>query len=72
MFGSARRKARRAARRTSRRLARRGEEPYGGEQAGTEAADRTAHELRQLAKLRDEGVLTDEEFEAKKRQVLGI
>lgn len=29
-------------------------------------------ELQQLAKLRDAGVLTDEEFEAKKRQLLGI
>jgi hypothetical protein len=29
-------------------------------------------ELQQLAKLRDAGILTDEEFEAKKRQLLGI
>lgn len=27
-------------------------------------------ELAQLGKLRDEGILTDEEFEAKKRQIL--
>jgi hypothetical protein len=29
-------------------------------------------ELEKLAKLRDEGVISDEDFEAKKRQVLGI
>jgi hypothetical protein len=29
-------------------------------------------ELQQLAKLRDSGILTNEEFEAKKRKLLGI
>lgn len=29
-------------------------------------------ELQQLAKLRDSGILTNDEFEAKKRQLLGI
>jgi hypothetical protein len=29
-------------------------------------------ELKQLASLRDAGILTDEEFEAKKRQILGL
>jgi hypothetical protein len=29
-------------------------------------------ELEQLARLKQEGILTDEEFEAKKRQILGI
>lgn len=29
-------------------------------------------ELEKLAQLRDEGVLTDEEFEAKKKQLLGL
>ena len=29
-------------------------------------------ELEQLAKLRDQGVIRDEEFEAKKKQLLGI
>jgi Short C-terminal domain len=29
-------------------------------------------ELEQLAQLRDQGVLTPEEFEAKKKQILGI
>jgi hypothetical protein len=29
-------------------------------------------ELERLAQLRDQGILSEEEFEAKKRQVLGI
>ena len=29
-------------------------------------------ELERLAQLRDQGVITDEEFEAKKKQILGI
>ena len=39
--------------------------PQGGE------ADYTA-ELEKLAKLRDEGVITPDDFEAKKKQLLGI
>jgi Short C-terminal domain len=35
------------------------------------AADYTA-ELEKLAKLRDDGVITAQDFEAKKRQLLGI
>ncbi len=34
-------------------------------------ADYTA-ELEQLAQLKNQGILTDEEFEAKKKQILGI
>ena len=29
------------------------------------------HELRELAKLRDDGILTEEEFAAEKRKILG-
>ena len=29
-------------------------------------------ELQQLAQLRDQGIITDAEFEAKKKQILGI
>jgi hypothetical protein len=32
----------------------------------------TATELRGLARLRDAGVISDEEFSARKRRVLGI
>jgi len=36
------------------------------------AAPDYASELEQLAKLRDQGVITAEDFEAKKKQLLGI
>jgi hypothetical protein len=36
------------------------------------AAPDYAAELEQLARLRDQGVITAEDFEAKKRQILGI
>ena len=36
------------------------------------AAPSYADELEQLAKLRDQGVITAEDFEAKKKQLLGI
>jgi hypothetical protein len=38
--------------------------------AAEEAPDPVA-QLRELAKLRDDGILTDEEFAAEKRKVLG-
>lgn len=57
-----RRVARRTARRTSRRMARR-----------QEAADLDATiELEKLATLHRKGVITDEEFAAKKKQILGL
>ena len=31
-----------------------------------------AAELEQLAQLKNQGILTEEEFEAKKKQILGI
>ncbi|MCL4806100.1 MAG: SHOCT domain-containing protein, partial [Anaerolineae bacterium] len=49
---------------------------------GTQAAPPPQHptpapsdyitELKKLAELRDMGILTDEEFEAKKKQLLGL
>jgi hypothetical protein len=39
--------------------------------AAQAAPDYTA-ELEQLAQLKAQGILTDEEFEAKKKQILGI
>lgn len=36
------------------------------------AAPDYAAELEQLARLRDQGVITADDFEAKKRQILGI
>ena len=37
-----------------------------------DAGDDMAAQLHQLAALRDQGILTDEEFAAKKAQILGI
>ncbi len=39
---------------------------------GPPQRDPTGAELRGLARLRDAGVITDEEFRAKKRRILGI
>jgi Short C-terminal domain len=36
------------------------------------AAPDYAAELEQLAQLKNQGIITDEEFEAKKKQILGI
>lgn len=40
--------------------------------ATASAAPDYAGELQQLAQLRAQGIITDAEFEAKKRQILGI
>jgi len=44
------------------------------EEAAPEAPpmDDTAAQLQQLAALKDQGILTEEEFAAKKKQILGI
>ncbi len=42
----------------------------GAPDAGGPSSD--VDELEQLARLKDEGVLTEEEFTAKKRQILGL
>jgi hypothetical protein len=43
------------------------------EAAAPEAAESAQiQELRQLAALRDQGILTEEEFSAKKAQILGL
>jgi hypothetical protein len=50
-----------------------GQEPVY-EEAAPEATsmDDTAAQLQQLAALKDQGILTEEEFAAKKKQILGI
>jgi hypothetical protein len=40
--------------------------------APTEAAPSYLQELEKLAALRDQGIITDEDFEAKKKQLLGL
>jgi Short C-terminal domain len=84
MFGPSRRVARRTARRTARRQAYFQDAMSGG-YAGSEpeydappppaaspAQPDYAAELEKLAGLREQGIINEEEFEAKKRQILGI
>lgn len=37
-----------------------------------EPVDSTTEQLQQLAQLKEQGILTQEEFDAKKKQILGI
>jgi hypothetical protein len=49
------------------------DEPAAPEAAAPEAAESAQiQELKQLAALKDQGILTEEEFAAKKAQILGI
>ena len=74
--------ARRVARRTSRRTSRRmsaakapppdaAPAPAAPAQAAPAQQDDMA-EIQQLAAMKDQGILTEEEFQAKKKQILGI
>ena len=76
VFGPGRRVARRTARRTSRRVARRQqwlqEDQEGPPADYGEAAPDPAEELQKMAQLHKQGILSDEEFAAKKKQILGI
>ena len=74
----ARRVARRTSRRTSRRMADQQAPPQEAPpQAAAPAPAAPAQqddmaEIQQLAKMKDQGILTEEEFQAKKKQILGI
>jgi hypothetical protein len=48
------------------------EQPTPAAQATTPAEPEYVGELERLAQLREQGILSDEEFEAKKKQILGI
>lgn len=79
MFGPSRRVARRTARRTSRRQMAMygggGGEEYYDEPAPAPAAPAEpdyAEELKKLAELKAAGVIDEAEFDAKKKQILGI
>lgn len=41
-------------------------------QQAAPAQDDTVEQLQQLAQLKDQGILTEEEFDAKKKQILGL
>ncbi len=61
-------------RRQSRRFAAKDQEAAAQEPQDQEASpvDDTTAQLQQFAQLHQQGVLTDEEFAAKKKQILGI
>ena len=86
MMGRGRRAGRRGGRRAARRSVRRQEKrssaaapeqaaaqppPAAQSSAPTGQPDYTA-ELEKLAQLKTQGILTDEEFSAKKKQILGL
>jgi membrane protease subunit (stomatin/prohibitin family) len=70
--------ARRVARRTSRRTSRRMADAQAPQQAAPPAAAAAPAQqddmaqIQQLATMKDQGILTEEEFQAKKKQILGI
>jgi|SoimicMinimDraft_6_1059734.scaffolds.fasta_scaffold46825_1 Short C-terminal domain len=74
----ARRVARRTSRRTSRRMSAAQQPPQEAPpQAAAPAPAAPAQqddmaEIQQLATMKDQGILTEEEFQAKKKQILGI
>ncbi|MFL5686828.1 MAG: SHOCT domain-containing protein [Chloroflexota bacterium] len=88
MFGPSRRVARRTARRTSRRQMAMYQNQQGGQDDGgydepapqqyappppaAPAEPDYVAELSKLAHLKDQGIISQEEFEAKKKQILGI
>ena len=85
MFGPSRRVARRTARRTSRRQMAMHDMQQGYDEpepqyapppqqyaAPAPAEPDYAEELSKLAQLKNQGILSEEEFEAKKKQILGI
>lgn len=60
----------------SNRVSRNQAERWSAEQpeqaAAQPAQDTTVEQLQQLAQLKDQGILTQEEFDAKKKQILGL
>jgi Short C-terminal domain len=60
--------ARTVARRTARRTVRRQE----GRNIDAKREDGYTAELEELAKLKEHGLISDADFEAKKKQILGI
>jgi hypothetical protein len=86
MFGPGRRMSRRTARRTSRRVSRRqmamqdsygepeyyDDEPQAAPPPAAPAEPDMASQLQELAKLKEQGILTEEEFQAKTTQILDL
>ena len=86
MFGPGRRMARRTSRRTARRVSRRqmamqdsygepeyyDDEPAAAPPPAAPAEPDMTSQLQELAQLKEQGILTEEEFQAKKKQILDL
>lgn len=64
----------RVSRRQANRWAAQEQEQYQQQEPAPQSngGDDTVAQLQQLAQLKDQGILTQEEFDAKKKQILGI
>ncbi len=62
----------RVSRRQSERWAAEDQPVQPAQQYASAPVDDTTAQLQQLAQLKDQGILTQEEFDAKKKQILGI
>ena len=58
--------------RVSRRQAERWADESAQQQQATASTDDTVAQLQQLAALKEQGILTQEEFDAKKQPILGL
>lgn len=71
-----RRSMRRTARRTARRTTRRQDMVFSNNEPENESPDTAegdyTDELEKLAKLKEEGVITEDEYTAKKKQILDL
>lgn len=72
--GTATAASNRVSRRQANRWASQEQEQYqeAAPQPATDSEDDMVAQLQQLAQLKDQGILTQEEFDAKKKQLLGI
>ena len=62
----------RVSRRQARRWGEQDAQEYAQQTAAPAQEDDTVAQLQQLAQLKDQGILTQEEFDAKKKQILGL
>ncbi len=58
--------------RQSQRYAAQDQAAYEAAQPAAPAQDDTTAQLQQLSQLKDQGIITQEEFDAKKKLILGI
>lgn len=62
----------RVSRRQARRWGEQDAQEYQQQAPEPAANDDSVAQLQQLAQLKDQGILTQEEFDAKKKQILGL